>query len=651
MKKLTLSLFLLASLLFQTNATVVFDPATYDESNLQDNMEIVVIGIDTLLKITTDNWTNFLTLDSTIHFGEDNNITFKIMIDPGTSGLSSEELHFYLGGFYPEYVYKENEIFTGGDSAYNVLTEVNITVPEGKSLNVLQFAVQETENWSAVNGAIYYIGKITSNKIVYPYVFPPTTLNVHPTNGSNVTLDGLMLEDAWASSDLEFVSNPISFVEGYPASNADNSAGWYALYDSENLYLYIDITDDVIVPMSDPEASSAQPWMNDGFELFFDVKDRRFDGDRISSEQHQLRFNVDRTSADMDALGVYTATWNQVKSSDSYQFELAIPWAGICQGAIDDDAIADYIADSIIPGKTIAFELSVIDADEENGRKSILNWANNTGEDMAYYTTLYWGELTLVDEDELTLRPLKEEIIIPQNVSFSYQIEYYGEGEFSFSSSPETDWLTIDENGLLSGTPTEEGTYSITVIFSDSESTTNQTYTITVNPYEAVKITSVPVEAAKVGELYEYQLSFEGEGSFSLNSTPEAEWLTIDESGMLSGTPSVAASYDVQISLVDTYSTFYQSFTLSVSDAHTGISKTNIPEIEIYPNPTTGILYLNTNSEIQNVRVFDLVGNTVYETSSIGADNNIDLSSLNGSIFFVQIKTLTNTKTIRVLKK
>jgi hypothetical protein len=56
------------------------------------------------------------------------------------------------------------------------------------------------------------------------------------------------------------------------------------------------------------------------------------------------------------------------------------------------------VADSVYSGRKIALELSLLDADAVDHRKSIMNWANPTGEDEAYNTNEYWGEATLTGE-------------------------------------------------------------------------------------------------------------------------------------------------------------------------------------------------------------------------------------------------------------
>ncbi len=381
---------------------ILFNPATYPESMLTDGLEIVVEGTDTLLKVTTSGWDINLSLPTTYSMLDSNTITFDIKVDAGTSGLALDALNWFIGGNNPD----GDQVFTGGEGAtdYSSLKEISIYTGAEIEVSSLQFAAQQNSgSWDAQDGVVLYIGKIVTSQETTKNYEPRVTYTVPYTFGETIEFDGLQLEDAWLESDKALVDQVVDLDVGdYPASDADNSASWYALYDEDYLYIYADITDDNIVVMSDPESDDAQPWMNDGIELFFDIKDRRYDLDRISAEQHQLRYNINRKdddgnlTADTSALGSeYLSTWAEVKGATTYQFEIAIPWGGIAQGAVDSVDIPAYITDSIKPGKKISFEISVIDADEEDGRQSILNWSNDTGEDQAYSTSLYWGQLIL----------------------------------------------------------------------------------------------------------------------------------------------------------------------------------------------------------------------------------------------------------------
>jgi hypothetical protein len=64
-------------------------------------------------------------------------------------------------------------------------------------------------------------------------------------------------------------------------------------------------------------------------------------------------------------------------------------------------------------------------------------------------------------------------------------------------------------------------------------------------------------------------------------------------------------------------------------------------EFSVYPNPTSGVFYLNIESEDQDsyrVKVIDLIGKPLVEkTISANEDARFDLSTAPKGIYFVQI--------------
>ncbi|MBX2827418.1 MAG: T9SS type A sorting domain-containing protein, partial [Flavobacteriaceae bacterium] len=75
--------------------------------------------------------------------------------------------------------------------------------------------------------------------------------------------------------------------------------------------------------------------------------------------------------------------------------------------------------------------------------------------------------------------------------------------------------------------------------------------------------------------------------------------------------------------------------------------------VAMLPNPTTGALTIvSPQAAIQQIEVYDIMGRKV---SSLAVDNatsqQIDLSSLKTSVYFVAVKTDQGTLTKKVIKK
>ena len=58
---------------------------------------------------------------------------------------------------------------------------------------------------------------------------------------------------------------------------------------------------------------------------------------------------------------------------------------------------------------------------------------------------------------------------------------------------------------------------------------------------------------------------------------------------------------------------------------------------EIFPNPTSGIFYLNVFEKI-NISVYDLLGQEIYSKKNILSNKKIDLSIFNSGTYFIKIE-------------
>lgn len=68
----------------------------------------------------------------------------------------------------------------------------------------------------------------------------------------------------------------------------------------------------------------------------------------------------------------------------------------------------------------------------------------------------------------------------------------------------------------------------------------------------------------------------------------------------------------------------------------------------VYPNPTENILNLDLNENILSIAIYTVGGKLV---KSFKNEKKIDLSGLNNSMYFLRIKTNSNTFNKVILKK
>ncbi|WP_411894828.1 FG-GAP-like repeat-containing protein [Winogradskyella sp. A2] len=70
-----------------------------------------------------------------------------------------------------------------------------------------------------------------------------------------------------------------------------------------------------------------------------------------------------------------------------------------------------------------------------------------------------------------------------------------------------------------------------------------------------------------------------------------------------------------------------------------------------YPNPVKNTLTLNAQNNIENVRMYNMLGQEVMNAQPQAVDSDIDVSSLQTGTYFVQVTIANITKTIRIIKQ
>lgn len=74
-----------------------------------------------------------------------------------------------------------------------------------------------------------------------------------------------------------------------------------------------------------------------------------------------------------------------------------------------------------------------------------------------------------------------------------------------------------------------------------------------------------------------------------------------------------------------------------------GISNPEVTSISVFPNPTTGLLYIHSITPMKTVTVFNALGTLVLEQKVDGFQSEINLEALSSGLYFLRID-LTNDK-------
>lgn len=83
----------------------------------------------------------------------------------------------------------------------------------------------------------------------------------------------------------------------------------------------------------------------------------------------------------------------------------------------------------------------------------------------------------------------------------------------------------------------------------------------------------------------------------------------------------------------------------------TAINEISNAQIQVYPNPTTSLINIESNQEIKAVSVYNELGVLVYSTIEENEKFSIDLSNLKTGFYFVRIESDARIITKKVLKQ
>src|SRR5437868_12274974 len=133
-------------------------------------------------------------------------------------------------------------------------------------------------------------------------------------------------------------------------------------------------------------------------------------------------------------------------------------------------------------------------------------------------------------------------------VAFSYQIIASNGPIISYNATGLPAGLSVNTStGLISGTPTTAGTYSVTISATNSSGTGSATLTLTIKPPPPV-ITSALTATGQAGVAFSYQIqATNSPTSFNVTGLLPAGLSVNTSTGLISGTPTTAGTTNVTI--------------------------------------------------------------------------------------------------------
>lgn len=91
----------------------------------------------------------------------------------------------------------------------------------------------------------------------------------------------------------------------------------------------------------------------------------------------------------------------------------------------------------------------------------------------------------------------------------------------------------------------------------------------------------------------------------------------------------------------------YEEILVSVE---TGVNATVQNGIKVFPNPANTYIYIISDEEIHNLKVFDMLGRTVFESQIMNPYASFNVSEFGPGPYLVQLDFGTYTKSLKIVK-
>jgi hypothetical protein len=237
----------------------------------------------------------------------------------------------------------------------------------------------------------------------YPItILAPTYPTANIARATDIVMDGLFTE--WPGIEQQFdidgTSKNANLADTMPT--AEDISGYYkAAWDEKYLYLYFNVTDDVL------NASAAQSFRNDGIEIAL-LMPSSIEG----RSQYNLFFDQANQPGNQKLVYTYGADWNKTLDNSNlgpfnksgplfagaivegfakddgtgYEVEMQLPWSALNRNdnEVSDEAITPAV------GESFSINVSINDNDGGDERQSVKYWAspqlNRDGTDFGIFT-------------------------------------------------------------------------------------------------------------------------------------------------------------------------------------------------------------------------------------------------------------------------
>jgi hypothetical protein len=196
------------------------------------------------------------------------------------------------------------------------------------------------------------------------HVFAQDANEIPPAGLPLPVIDGIK-EDVWSASAEHKMLNTTAGSD--PDSITDLSGSWWALWDSEYLYVFVDVNDD------DLQNDSGESWQDDSVEFYIDAGNDKPIRYLPAGDEYQYRaaWNVDIPEIQEFYHGTRSMPGVEFivfEVDDGYTLEIKFPWTALYYDS-DPPSVEDLMG----------FDVHINDDDEGAGRETQIAWHATSG--------------------------------------------------------------------------------------------------------------------------------------------------------------------------------------------------------------------------------------------------------------------------------
>jgi serine protease len=390
--------------------------------------------------------------------------------------------------------------------------------------------------------------------------------------------------------------------------------------------------------------------------------DSSLTGGAVSSPYGDLAFSNQPYNMDSGA-GCGVGFVNSPGTLDGWTMTLGHEWHETMSDQFPAGGWTNHVAGSSYNGQENSDECAWIAPGTAGGAANVTmgtgtfseqaSWSNDTNACAISHPIVNHGETVTVNS------PGNQTTTVGTAVSLQISGSDSAGKSLTYSATGLPAGLSISSSGLISGTPTTAGTSTVTVTASSgtASGTTSFTWTVNSQSTETVTVTNPGNQTSTVGTAVSKQISATDSAGKTLtySATGLPAGLSISSSGLISGTPTTAATSSVTVTASSGTASGSTSFSWTVNSSGGGCTspgqKLGNPGFETGSaspwSMTAGVLNSDTISEPAHSGSWDawLDGYGTTHTDTLAQSVAIPAGCSANFSFWLHIDTAETTTT------